>query len=66
MIRRSSKTKRWIHDKIDSTDVEASAESEPKKLKRTPESGHSYDVDTTFENAEDFLKWCEEDKLYED
>lgn len=58
--------KRWIHTNADDTAVNASIESEPKKLKRTLESGHSYDVDTTFENAEDFLKWCEEDKLYED
>lgn len=58
--------KRWIHstDKVKAADSEKS--SNPKKLKRTPESGHSYEGSIVFDSVEDMLKWCEEDKLYED
>lgn len=58
--------KRWIHTSIKGNNEIKAASETSKKLKRTPESGHSYDYDSTFENAEEFLKWCEEDKLYED
>ena len=36
------------------------------KLKRTPESGHSYEGTSVFNTIEEYLKWCEEDELYED
>ena len=58
--------KRWIHSSPTSAHIKASTESNPKKLKRTRESGHSYEGDITFENAEEMKKWLEEDELYED
>lgn len=54
--------KRWIHN---SEDIAVKA-SDTKKLKRTPESGHSYDYPVTFNNFEEYKKWWEEDELYED
>lgn len=39
---------------------------ENRKLKRTPESGHSYDYHVVFDNTDEMMKWWEEDKLYED
>lgn len=37
-----------------------------KKLKRTPESGHSYERPIIFDTIEEYLQWCKEEKLYED
>lgn len=54
--------KRWIHSS-ENTAVRA---SDTKKLKRTPESGHSYEGSTTFNTVEEYLEWCREDELYED
>lgn len=55
--------KRLIRD----SEVEATTtREENKKLKRTPESGHSYDYHVVFDNTDEMMKWWEEDKLYED
>lgn len=56
--------KKWIHASTDNLEVIES--SDRPKLKRTPESGHSYEGDTTFNNVEEMKKWLEEDELYED
>lgn len=58
--------KRWIHSSEASNNNNDVTASEKPKLKRTPESGHSYDEDITFENGDEYLKWCKEDELYED
>lgn len=58
--------KRWVHNNITKSSISASASTKSKKLKRTLESGHSYEGDITFENAEEMKKWLEEDELYED
>ena len=56
--------KRWIHS---DTDIQKEVKSSDQpKLKRTFESGHSYEGDITFDTVEEFRKWCEEDELYED
>ena len=51
---------------IKETASNVTASEAPKKLKRTPESGHSYEGDITFNTPEEYRKWCEEDELYED
>lgn len=56
--------KKWVHASTD--DLEVIESSDKPKLKRTLESGHSYDTENTFETIEDYLKWWEEDELYED
>ena len=58
--------KRWRHSSEASSSSNDVTASEKPKLKRTSESGHSYDGDITFENSVEMLKWCEEDELYED
>lgn len=55
--------KRWVHNE---STTEIKSNNKVEKLKRTAESGHSYDSDITFDTPEAYLKWCEEDKLYED
>lgn len=57
--------KRWIHLSTDSQEIKSSESAQPK-LKRTLESGHSYEGTTTFNSIEEYLDWCEEDELYED
>lgn len=56
--------KKWIHSKA-SQEIKSSEDTQPK-LKRTPESGHSYEGTSVFNTIEEYLKWCEEDELYED
>lgn len=60
--------KRWIHSTENDVEEITSTEevNQEGKLKRTPESGHSYEGTIVFENAEAMLKWCKEDELYED
>lgn len=55
--------KKWVHSY--SCD-EISSSKRVTKLKRTYESGHSYEGDITFDNADEMLRWCKEDALYED
>ena len=56
--------KKLVYNNKDSKEIEASRNT--KKLKRTRESGHSYDYHVVFDNTEEMMEWWEEDKLYED
>lgn len=59
--------KRWMHNSLPETNISAAKQEQFScKLKRTPESGHSYDSPPIFNNGDEYLAWCEEDKLYED
>lgn len=54
--------KRLIRD----SEVEATTASEEnRKLKRTPESEHSYDYHVVFDDTDEMMKWWKEDKLYD-
>ena len=59
--------KRWMHDSTTETDIAAAEQRQPsRKLKRTPESGHSYDSPVTFNNIDEYKQWWKDDELYED
>ena len=58
--------KKWIHSVKDIKADASNVSPKSRKLKRTPESGHSYDHAITFDNIEEYLKWWEEDEKYED
>ena len=57
--------KKWVHSTDVVSDMKVEAIKQPK-LKRTLESGHSYEGDITFDTVEDMKKWLKEDELYED
>ena len=58
--------KRWIHSQTKQEIKSSDTIQTQPKLKRTLESGHSYETSVIFNNMDEYRRWWEEDELYED
>ena len=58
--------KKLIHSSNKKDIICSEAVQTQPKLKRTVESGHSYETPVVFNNMDEYKQWWEEDELYED